>query len=90
MFLTNIRQRRETIRRIAVYLIEHQEPYLRQGVRFLRAMTRAEVADGSGATGANADVRQDRPTRKQKSSAREDEVESLFHRGTPLAEGHLT
>ncbi|MBA3468053.1 MAG: RNA polymerase factor sigma-54 [Herpetosiphonaceae bacterium] len=48
MFLTNIRQRRETIRRIAVYLIEHQEPFLRQGVRFLRAMTRAEVADGIG------------------------------------------
>jgi len=46
MFLTNMRQRRETIRRIAVYLIENQEPFLRQGVRFLRPMTRAEVADG--------------------------------------------
>lgn len=48
MFLTNIRQRRETIRRIAVYLIEHQEAFLRFGVRHLRPMTRAEVADGIG------------------------------------------
>jgi RNA polymerase sigma-54 factor len=46
MFLTNIRQRRETIRRITEYLIEHQEAFLRQGVRHLQPMTRAEVADG--------------------------------------------
>lgn len=46
MFLTNMRQRRETIRRIAVYLIDNQEAFLRQGVRHLRPMTRAEVADG--------------------------------------------
>ena len=48
MFLTNIRQRRETIRRITYYLIEHQEDFLRFGVRHLRPMTRAEVADGIG------------------------------------------
>ncbi|GAA5529918.1 RNA polymerase factor sigma-54 [Herpetosiphon gulosus] len=48
MFLTNIRQRRETIRRISEFLIETQEDFLRQGVRFLRPMTRAEVADGIG------------------------------------------
>lgn len=46
MFLTNIRQRRETIRRISQYLIEHQEQFLRFGVRHLRPMTRAEVAEG--------------------------------------------
>lgn len=44
LFLTNLRQRRETIRRIATYLIERQERFLRQGVRFLEPLTRAEVA----------------------------------------------
>ncbi len=48
MFLTNIRQRRETIRRITQYLIENQEEFLRYGVRHLRPMTRAEVAEGIG------------------------------------------
>lgn len=44
LFLTNLRQRRETIRRIAEHLIERQEAYLRNGVRFLKPLTRAEVA----------------------------------------------
>lgn len=44
LFLTNLRQRRETIRRIATYLIERQERFLRQGVRYLEPLTRAEVA----------------------------------------------
>lgn len=44
LFLTNLRQRRETIRRIAEYLIERQEGYLRHGVRHLEPLTRAEVA----------------------------------------------
>lgn len=48
MFLTNMRQRRETIRRISEYLIDNQEDFLRLGVRHLRPMTRAEVADGIG------------------------------------------
>ncbi|MBC8163095.1 MAG: RNA polymerase factor sigma-54 [Roseiflexaceae bacterium] len=48
LFLTNIRQRRETIRRIAEYLIERQEAYLRYGVRHLEALTRAEVANAIG------------------------------------------
>jgi RNA polymerase sigma-54 factor len=48
LFLTNLRQRRETIRRIAEYLIERQEPFLRHGVRFLAALTRAEVAAAIG------------------------------------------
>ena len=37
LFLTNLRQRRETIRRIAEYLIERQEAFLRHGVRHLSA-----------------------------------------------------
>ncbi len=48
LFLTNLRQRRETIRRIAEHLIERQEEYLRYGVRYLRPLTRAEVAMAIG------------------------------------------
>jgi RNA polymerase sigma-54 factor len=48
LFLTNLRQRRETIRRIAEYLIVRQEQFLRQGVRFLAPLTRAEVAGAIG------------------------------------------
>ncbi len=48
LFLTNLRQRRETIRRIATYLIERQEPFLRHGVRYLEPLTRAEVASAIG------------------------------------------
>jgi RNA polymerase sigma-54 factor len=44
LFLTNMRQRRETIRRIAEYLAERQEGFLRRGVRHLAPLTRAEVA----------------------------------------------
>lgn len=48
LFLTNLRQRRETIRRIAEHLIERQEGYLRNGVRSLVPLTRAEVAVALG------------------------------------------
>ena len=48
LFLTNMRQRRETIRRIAEHLIERQEAYLRTGVRALVPLTRAEVAAALG------------------------------------------
>jgi RNA polymerase sigma-54 factor len=48
LFLTNLRQRRETIRRIAEYLIERQEQFLRHGVRHLEPLTRAEVAAAIG------------------------------------------
>jgi RNA polymerase sigma-54 factor len=48
LFLTNLRQRRETIRRIAEYLIERQEKFLRHGVRHLEPLTRAEVAAAIG------------------------------------------
>jgi len=44
LFLTNMRQRRETIRRIAECLAERQEDFLRHGVRHLAPLTRAEVA----------------------------------------------
>lgn len=48
LFLTNMRQRRETIRRIAEFLIDRQEGYLRHGVRHLAPLTRAEVAAALG------------------------------------------
>ncbi len=48
LFLTNLRQRRETIRRISEYLIQRQEPFLRNGVRHLSPLTRAEVATSIG------------------------------------------
>jgi RNA polymerase sigma-54 factor len=48
LFLTNLRQRRETIRRIAEYLVERQEAFLRHGVRHLAPLTRAEVAGAIG------------------------------------------
>jgi RNA polymerase sigma-54 factor len=48
LFLTNMRQRRETIRRIAEYLIDRQGGFLRHGVRHLEPLTRAEVAAALG------------------------------------------
>lgn len=44
MFMTNLQQRRETIRRISEYVVERQEEYLRHGIRQLAPLTRAEVA----------------------------------------------
>jgi RNA polymerase sigma-54 factor len=44
LFLTNLRQRRETIRRITECVIERQEPFLRHGIQHLTPLTRAEVA----------------------------------------------
>jgi RNA polymerase sigma-54 factor len=48
LFLTNLRQRRETIRRITEFLVERQERFLRHGVRHLEPLTRAEVAAALG------------------------------------------
>ncbi len=48
LFMTNMRQRRETIRRITEYLIERQENFIRHGVRSLEPLTRAEVAAALG------------------------------------------
>lgn len=43
-FLAHLRQRRDTIRRITEYLVEHQDAFLRQGIRHLEPLTRGEVA----------------------------------------------
>jgi len=48
LFMYNINQRRETMNKIARTLIEHQEEFLRQGVRHLKPLTRAQVAEATG------------------------------------------
>jgi RNA polymerase sigma-54 factor len=47
LFISNIRQRRETLTRIARALVEYQEEFLRQGVRLLRPLTRAQIAEAT-------------------------------------------
>jgi RNA polymerase sigma-54 factor len=48
MFMSNINQRRETMKKIAQALVEYQRDYLRQGVRHLKPLTRAQVAEATG------------------------------------------
>ncbi|MGI8587544.1 MAG: RNA polymerase factor sigma-54 [Chloroflexia bacterium] len=48
LFMSNIAQRRETMRRITNCLVEVQEDFLRYGIRHLRPLTRAQVAQYLG------------------------------------------
>jgi RNA polymerase sigma-54 factor len=48
LFISNIKQRRETIFRISTCLIQLQEDFIRHGVRNLRPLTRAQVAQYLG------------------------------------------
>lgn len=48
MFIANINQRRQTIQKITNYLVEYQGEFLRHGVRRLKPMTRAMLADRTG------------------------------------------
>ena len=48
LFIANIHQRRETLRKIALCLVELQGDFLRGGVRELRPLTRAIVAQQVG------------------------------------------
>ncbi len=48
LFIANINQRRETIRRITECLIQLQEDFIRYGVRYLKPLTRAQVAQYLG------------------------------------------
>jgi len=47
LFISNIKQRRETMAKIARTLIEYQEDFLRNGIRHLRPLTRAQVAEAT-------------------------------------------
>lgn len=48
LFIQNINQRRQTLHRITTCLVEHQRDYLDKGIRHLRPMTRAAIADELG------------------------------------------
>jgi RNA polymerase sigma-54 factor len=48
LFMSNINQRRETMLRIARVLVEVQGEFLRHGIRHLRPLTRAQVAERTG------------------------------------------
>lgn len=48
MFIANINQRRQTMHKITNFLVEYQEEYLRHGVRSLKPLTRAMLADNTG------------------------------------------
>ncbi|MGN6360067.1 MAG: RNA polymerase factor sigma-54 [Thermomicrobiales bacterium] len=48
LFIANIQQRRETLRKIALCLVDLQEDFLRGGVRELHPLTRAVVAQQVG------------------------------------------
>ncbi|HVG00255.1 MAG TPA: RNA polymerase factor sigma-54, partial [Chloroflexia bacterium] len=48
LFISNIKQRRETLTKIANALVEYQEDFLRNGVRHLRPLTRAQIAEVTG------------------------------------------
>ncbi len=45
LFISNIRQRRETLTKIANALVLYQEDFLRNGVRSLKPLTRAQIAE---------------------------------------------
>lgn len=48
LFMANIDQRRQTLQRIAAFLVSYQSDYLENGVRHLKPLTRAMVAQELG------------------------------------------
>lgn len=48
MFIANINQRRQTMQKITSFLIDYQQKYIREGVRHLRPLTRAMLAEQTG------------------------------------------
>lgn len=48
MFIANINQRRQTMQKITDYLVKHQEEFIRNGVRQLKPLTRAMLAEQTG------------------------------------------
>lgn len=48
MFIANINQRRQTMQKISNFLVEYQEDFLRNGVRQLKPLTRAMLAERTG------------------------------------------
>jgi RNA polymerase sigma-54 factor len=48
MFIANINQRRQTMQKITDFLVAHQRDFLLHGVRHLRPLTRATLAEQTG------------------------------------------
>jgi RNA polymerase sigma-54 factor len=48
MFIANINQRRQTMQKITSFLVEYQQDFLAHGVRHLRPLTRALLAERTG------------------------------------------
>ncbi|MGH2447574.1 MAG: RNA polymerase factor sigma-54 [Chloroflexota bacterium] len=48
MFIANINQRRQTMQKITSYLVTYQTDFLRHGVRHLKPLTRAMLAERTG------------------------------------------
>jgi RNA polymerase sigma-54 factor len=47
-FLANLRQRESTLQQISEAVVQHQEEFLRHGIRHLAPLTRAEIAAETG------------------------------------------
>ena len=48
MFIANINQRRQTMQKITNFLVQYQAEYLRHGIRHLKPLTRATLAEQTG------------------------------------------
>lgn len=48
MFIANINQRRQTMQKITDFLVRHQAEFLRHGIRHLKPLTRAMLAEETG------------------------------------------
>lgn len=48
MFIANINQRRQTIQKITNFLVDYQQEFLKHGVRHLKPLTRAMLAEQTG------------------------------------------
>jgi RNA polymerase sigma-54 factor len=48
MFISNINQRRQTMQKITNFLVEYQKDFLAEGVRHLKPLTRAMLAEQTG------------------------------------------
>lgn len=48
MFIANINQRRQTMQKITGFLVDYQKDFLRNGVRHLKPLTRAMLAERTG------------------------------------------
>ena len=48
MFIANINQRRQTMQKITSFLVDYQKDYLKNGVRHLKPLTRAMLAEKTG------------------------------------------